>query len=120
LSLLRQVDMFVGNSSSGIMETPSFSLPTVNVGLRQQGRERARNVLDAEAHPRSILEAVMTARTPEFRQSLLGMTNPYGEGFASETISRVLTTIPLSQKLLMKRTVSAPGRPAVLGQSPRP
>ena len=120
LSLLRQVDIFAGNSSSGIMETPSFSLPTVNVGLRQQGRERARNVLDAEAHPSSILEAVMRARSPEFRQSLLGMANPYGEGFASQTIARVLTTIPLSQELLMKRNVSVPGRPAVLGQSPRP
>jgi UDP-N-acetylglucosamine 2-epimerase (non-hydrolysing)/GDP/UDP-N,N'-diacetylbacillosamine 2-epimerase (hydrolysing) len=120
LSLLRQVDMFIGNSSSGIMETPSFLLPTVNVGLRQQGRERARNVLDADAQPSAILEAVMTARTPEFRRSLLGMANPYGEGFASETIARVLTTIPLSQELLMKRNLSAPWRPAVLGQSPRP
>ncbi len=46
-SLLRQVEAMVGNSSSGIMETASFALPTVNVGMRQQGRERARNVLDA-------------------------------------------------------------------------
>ncbi len=102
------------------METPSFLLPTVNVGLRQQGRERARNVLDADAHPNSILEAVMTARTPEFRQSLLGMANPYGEGFAAETIVRVLTTIPLSQELLMKRDSSAPRHPAVLGKSGQP
>ena len=103
LSLLRQVDMLVGNSSSGIMESASFALPTVNVGLRQQGRERARNVLDADAHPGAILEAMNTARTPEFRQSLIGMANPYGEGFASEMIVRVLTTVPLSQELLMKR-----------------
>jgi UDP-hydrolysing UDP-N-acetyl-D-glucosamine 2-epimerase len=103
LSLLRQVDMLVGNSSSGIMESASFALPTVNVGLRQQGRERARNVLDADAHPGAILDAVNTARTPEFRQSLIGMANPYGEGFASEMIVRVLTSVPLSQELLMKR-----------------
>jgi len=103
LSLLRQVDVLVGNSSSGIMESASFALPTVNVGIRQQGRERARNVLDAAADPRAILEAVSTARSPEFCQSLLGMVNPYGEGFASETIVRVLTTIPLSQDLLLKR-----------------
>ena len=120
LSLLRLVDMFVGNSSSGITETPSFSLPTVNVGLRQQGRERARNVLDADAQPSSILEAVMTARAPEFRRSLLGMENPYGEGFAAETIVRVLTTIPLSQELLMKRNSSTPRHAAVLGKSRRP
>jgi UDP-hydrolysing UDP-N-acetyl-D-glucosamine 2-epimerase len=103
LSLLRQVDMLVGNSSSGIMESASFSLPTVNVGLRQQGRERPRNVLDAHANHNSILQAIDRARTPEFRESLSGMVNPYGEGRASETIVRVLTTVPLSQALLMKR-----------------
>jgi UDP-N-acetylglucosamine 2-epimerase (non-hydrolysing)/GDP/UDP-N,N'-diacetylbacillosamine 2-epimerase (hydrolysing) len=103
LSLLRQVDMLVGNSSSGIMESASFSLPTVNVGLRQQGRERPRNVLDADADLNSILNAISRARTSEFCDSLSGMVNPYGEGRASETIVRVLTTVPLSQGLLMKR-----------------
>jgi UDP-hydrolysing UDP-N-acetyl-D-glucosamine 2-epimerase len=103
LSLLCQVDMLVGNSSSGIMESASFALPTVNVGLRQQGRERARNVLDADADANSILEAIARARAPQFRGSLSGMENPYGEGRASETIVRVLTTVQLSQKLLMKR-----------------
>ena len=103
LSLLRQVDMLVGNSSSGIMESASFSLPTVNVGLRQQGRERPRNVLDADADASSILQGIDRVRTPEFRESLSGMVNPYGEGSASETIVRVLTTVPLSQTLLMKR-----------------
>jgi len=115
-SLMRQVDILVGNSSSGIMESASFALPTVNVGIRQDGRERARNVLDADANPKAILEAVNLARTPEFRQSLVSMINPYGEGFASETIVRVLTTTPLSQELLMKRhsattvAVAVPGR----------
>lgn len=103
LSLLRQVDMLVGNSSSGIMESASFALPTVNVGLRQQGRERPRNVLDADADLKSILDAISRARTPEFRDSLSEMVNPYGEGRASETIVRVLTTVPLSEALLMKR-----------------
>jgi UDP-N-acetylglucosamine 2-epimerase (non-hydrolysing)/GDP/UDP-N,N'-diacetylbacillosamine 2-epimerase (hydrolysing) len=117
LSLLRQADMLLGNSSSGIMEAASFSLPTVNVGLRQQGRERARNVLDADAHPNSILEAVTTARTPKFRESLVGMANPYGEGFASDTIVRVVSTIPLCQELLMKRSSSASVRTAVPGTS---
>lgn len=103
LSLLREVDILIGNSSSGIMETASFALPTVNVGLRQQGRERARNVLDAEPQKHSILEAVKTAGTKQFRENLRGMANPYGDGFASETILQVLTTVSLSQELLMKR-----------------
>ena len=108
LSLLRQVDVLVGNSSSGIMESASFALPTVNVGLRQQGRERARNVLDADADGRAILDAVKMARNAQFRESLRGMANPYGEGVASEKIVRVLTTVPLSQELLMKRHSGLP------------
>jgi UDP-hydrolysing UDP-N-acetyl-D-glucosamine 2-epimerase len=102
-SLLAQVELLLGNSSSGIMESASFALPTVNIGLRQQGRERARNVLDAAADVDSILKAVRIARSPEFRHSLAAMSNPYGDGSASETIVRVLTTAPLSRELLMKR-----------------
>ncbi len=105
-SLLRHVDLFVGNSSSGIMETPCFALPTVNVGLRQKGRERARNVLDAEPTVRSILAQVKIAKSPGFRRSLTGLTNPYGEGTAALTITRVLSGIGLSPKLLFKHASS--------------
>jgi UDP-N-acetylglucosamine 2-epimerase (non-hydrolysing)/GDP/UDP-N,N'-diacetylbacillosamine 2-epimerase (hydrolysing) len=102
-SFLKQVDVLTGNSSSGIMESASFPLPTVNIGVRQQGRERARNVLDAGADTSSILAAIATAKSPEFRRSLQGMTNPYGEGFASEQIVEVLTTVSIGEQLLMKR-----------------
>jgi UDP-hydrolysing UDP-N-acetyl-D-glucosamine 2-epimerase len=102
-SLLAHVRMLIGNSSSGIMETASFQLPTVNVGMRQQGRERARNVLDAAADKSSILKTIDIARTAEFRQSLAGMANPYGDGHASEKIVEVLTTVPLTPELLVKR-----------------
>ncbi len=104
-SLLRHAQMLVGNSSSGIMETASFGLPTVNIGIRQQGRERARNVLDAPADSADILAAIQAARRPEFRASLQGMSNPYGEGTASQQIAEVLTTVPLGPELLMKRAV---------------
>ncbi len=107
-SLLAQVDLLLGNSSSGIMESASFALPTINIGLRQQGRERARNIVDADADLRPIQDAVRMARSDEFRRSLLGMANPYGDGFASEKIVRVLTTVPLSRELLMKRHAPLP------------
>jgi UDP-hydrolysing UDP-N-acetyl-D-glucosamine 2-epimerase len=102
-SLLKQVDVLLGNSSSGIMESASFALPTVNVGLRQQGRERPRNVIDATPDARAILDAIATAKTLDFRRSLQGMTNPYGEGLASEKIAEVLTMVPLGEELLLKR-----------------
>ena len=102
-SLLRQADVFLGNSSSGIMETPSIGLPTVNVGVRQQGRERSRNILDVAPEVDAICAAVRKAMSAEYRQSLRGMTNPYGDGYAAEKIVEVLTTVPLGQELLMKR-----------------
>ena len=104
-SLLRQAKMLVGNSSSGIMETASFALPTVNIGIRQQGRERAANVLDAAAEANTIRDAIVRAGSPEFRKSLDGMVNPYGDGHASEKIVEVLTAVPLGSELLIKRHV---------------
>ena len=105
-SLLASVELMVGNSSSGIMETASLALPTVNVGLRQYGRERARNVLDAEADKQSILEKIEEARSNRFKSSLQGMTNPYGDGHAADRIVEILTSVPLDADLLRKRTSS--------------
>ncbi len=102
-SLLGCVDLLLGNSSSGIMEAASFALPVVNVGIRQRGRERGRNVLDAEANAASILDRAGTAVTEAFRRSLRGMENPYGDGHAAERIVSVLTSTPLGEELLIKR-----------------
>ena len=102
--LLREVDALVGNSSSGIMEAASFALPVVNVGIRQQGRERGANVLDAAADASAISAAILKALQPQFRQGLGGMTNLYGDGHAAGTIVRVLTTVPLDG-LLIKEPV---------------
>jgi UDP-N-acetylglucosamine 2-epimerase (non-hydrolysing)/GDP/UDP-N,N'-diacetylbacillosamine 2-epimerase (hydrolysing) len=97
-----------GNSSSGIMESASFAVPTVNVGMRQQGRERARNVIDAPAETGAILAAIERALSQEFRDRLRGMTNPYGDGTSAVTIARVLTTVPLDS-LLIKQPTPLPG-----------
>ncbi len=102
-SLLRCVDVLLGNSSSGIMEAASLALPAVNVGIRQRGRERARNVLDADATAESILERVKAATSPEFRCSLEGLENPYGDGRAAERIVAVLASVALGEGLLIKR-----------------
>lgn len=99
-SLLGQVDAMIGNSSSGIMEAASFALPVVNVGMRQQGRERAANTLDAPADTASILAALERALAPEYRTRLRGMQNPYGDGTAAETIAEVLATVELKGLLI--------------------
>jgi len=106
-SLLREASVLLGNSSSGIMEAASFALPVVNVGMRQQGRERGPNILDAEASVESILAQVARSRQPAFRESLRSMKNIYGDGHAAERIVGVLTSAPL-EGLLHKRTQPLP------------
>jgi UDP-hydrolysing UDP-N-acetyl-D-glucosamine 2-epimerase len=106
-SLLREAVVLIGNSSSGIMEAASFSLPVVNIGFRQKGRERARNILDAEPELAAIRAKIAEAVSPSFRESLAGMTNPYGDGHAAEKIVQVLTSTPLAADLIVKRAVSA-------------
>jgi UDP-hydrolysing UDP-N-acetyl-D-glucosamine 2-epimerase len=122
-SLLKQVQVMIGNSSSGIMETGSFALPTVNIGMRQQGRERAANVLDALPTKESILAKIHQAQNPALLESIRGMTNPYGDGHGAERILRVLTSLPPSEQLLMKRgmshTENSTNRPTVDFQSMR-
>jgi UDP-hydrolysing UDP-N-acetyl-D-glucosamine 2-epimerase len=104
-SLLGNVDFLVGNSSSGIIEAASLGLPVVNVGIRQYGREHGRNVLDADAELDCILDRIAVARSEEFRSSLKGMENLYGDGNASGRIVKVLASVPLGEELLMKRNV---------------
>jgi UDP-hydrolysing UDP-N-acetyl-D-glucosamine 2-epimerase len=115
-SLLRQVDAMAGNSSSGIMEAASFGLPVVNVGMRQQGRERGRNIIDVRADASAISIALERALQPEFRKTLRGMENPYGDGTAALTIARVLATVALDG-LLIKAPVPVPEEPP-LGDFP--
>jgi UDP-N-acetylglucosamine 2-epimerase (non-hydrolysing)/GDP/UDP-N,N'-diacetylbacillosamine 2-epimerase (hydrolysing) len=106
-SLLREASVMVGNSSSGIMEAASFALPVVNVGVRQQGRERGVNVLDAEATVESIHSELQKAGEVGFRERLRFEKNIYGDGHAAERIVDVLTSTPL-EGLLHKRAQVLP------------
>ncbi len=98
-SLLRESTALLGNSSSGIMEAASFGLPVVNVGMRQQGRERGPNILDADPTAASIRAQLTRAHDPAFRNSLRNLQNLYGDGHASERIVEILTTTPLDTLL---------------------
>ena len=109
-SLLQQVDVMVGNSSSGIMEAASFALPVVNVGMRQQGREGAQNIIDVPAKGDAICAAIDRALSPPFRASLCGMANPYGDGTAAITIAHTLTSVSL-EGILIKQPAPVPAIP---------
>jgi UDP-N-acetylglucosamine 2-epimerase (non-hydrolysing)/GDP/UDP-N,N'-diacetylbacillosamine 2-epimerase (hydrolysing) len=106
-SLLREATVLLGNSSSGIMEAASFGLPVINVGMRQQGRERGPNILDADATVESICAQFVRARELHFRERLRATQNIYGDGHAAERIMDVLTSTPL-EGLLHKRAQPLP------------
>jgi UDP-N-acetylglucosamine 2-epimerase (non-hydrolysing)/GDP/UDP-N,N'-diacetylbacillosamine 2-epimerase (hydrolysing) len=109
-SLLGHARLLVGNSSSGIMEAPSLALPSVNVGLRQHGRERAPSVIDVPAETGAVAAAIVRGLGAAFRDSLAGMSSPYGDGRAAERILAVLGQAPLGEQLRRKRALPvAPG-----------
>ena len=107
LSLLRHADLMVGNSSSGLIEAPTFGLPVVNIGARQRGRLRGANVLDTGYGRDDILQGIESALASGFRDRLRGMANPYGDGRAAPRIVRVLREVTLDQALIQKRFVDA-------------
>ncbi|MCZ6642040.1 MAG: UDP-N-acetylglucosamine 2-epimerase [Gammaproteobacteria bacterium] len=105
-ALLERAQLLVGNSSSAIMESPSLGLPAVDIGERQRGRTRAANVLHADPTTEAIIAAMKRARNPDFRNSLRGLANPYGDGHASERIVTGLAAAPSFEVLLHKRALT--------------
>lgn len=104
LSLLKHTSVMVGNSSSGIVEAASFELPVVNIGERQEGRIRTKNIIDVPKCDRKAIEhGIEKALSKEFRNSLQGMQSPYGDGSASERIIKELKEISLCENLLKKK-----------------
>jgi len=105
LNLLANADLIVGNSSSAIVEAPSFYLPAVNIGDRQKGRVIPRNVVSASGDESSIRKAINKALSPDFRKKISGMKNPYGNGGAAKKIVSVLTGLKTGSMLLSKKFV---------------
>jgi GDP/UDP-N,N'-diacetylbacillosamine 2-epimerase (hydrolysing) len=95
LSSLQYVDAAVGNSSSGLIEVPSFKKPTINIGDRQKGRIKADSVIDCNPLKEEILVAIEKAYSSEFKSSLTNVKNPYGEGNSSSKILEEIKKISL-------------------------
>jgi UDP-hydrolysing UDP-N-acetyl-D-glucosamine 2-epimerase len=102
---LGNCDCLVGNSSSGLIEAPSFGLPVVNIGRRQAGRIQPRNVITVPTQRDAIAHAWRKALSISFRVNLRDMENPYGDGRTSERIAEILAKIPLSRHLITKKFV---------------
>ena len=102
LSALKYMDMVVGNSSSGLIEAPSFKIPTINIGNRQKGRIQAQTVISCDAKRESIIEAINKGFSKEFRDSIKDVVNPYGVGGSSSRIKDTLKKIGLGNSLIKK------------------
>jgi UDP-hydrolysing UDP-N-acetyl-D-glucosamine 2-epimerase len=103
LSLLEHADAMIGNSSSGLIEAPSFGLPVVNIGNRQGRRARGANVIDVECVSGEILKGIDAALTPGLRGRLREMPNPFGDGRTAPRIVKVLREVSPGAALVEKR-----------------
>lgn len=102
-SLMACAAAMVGNSSSGIIEAPSFRLPVVNIGDRQAGRIRAANVIDVACRRQDIARAIAQASSPAFRRGLKNLVNPYSQPDPVGAILERLKAVDLGPGLINKR-----------------
>jgi len=101
--LMTVADAVVGNSSSGILEAPTFKLPAVNIGNRQKGRMQSTNVINVGYEAEAIKRAIKKALSPKFKQIVSACQNPYGDGRSAKRIVDILESITIDDKLLIKR-----------------
>ena len=92
----------IGNSSSGIIETPSFKIPTVNIGNRQDGRIKCRSIVDCSTSKKAIVKSIRRALNKKFISSIKNVKNPYGDGNASKKITTIINKIKINN-LIKKR-----------------
>jgi len=102
LSLLRNCSAIIGNSSSGLLEAPTFKTPCVNIGRRQQDRVQGPNVVNADFDATSIGAAIAYAIDPSFKLSLASSENPYGKGDSAGKILDILENLQNDARLLVK------------------
>ena len=104
LGLMSVATAMVGNSSSGLIEAPSFGLPFINIGIRQEGRLRGENVIDVPHDKDAIIEAIDRAiNNKAFREKVKNGRNPWGDGKASKRIVDILKSLVIDDGLLQKQ-----------------
>lgn len=103
LSALKYATFVLGNSSSGIMEVPSFGIPTVNIGDRQRGRTRAESIIDCEPVSESIIRAIDKALSPEFTAFCRQCKNPYEGKNPSGDIVKIIKKFVDEDKIDLKK-----------------
>jgi len=102
--LMNTANVFIGNSSAGVMETASFKIPFINIGIRQQDRLRSDNVIDVGHNTRDIVNSIKKALyDQDFKKRVESCVSPYGDGKASERIINILENLKFDKKLIRKK-----------------
>jgi len=103
LTCMKYSSAIIGNSSSGIIEAPSFGVPTINIGDRQRGRLQASSIINCKPTAGDILEAIQLSQTEEFIKNAMNTTNPYGSGNTSESIVETIKEFLYGNKIVLKK-----------------
>ena len=103
-SLCKFIDFHIGNSSSGIIELASFKKPSINVGMRQSGRMKPKNVIDCDYKKENILKKIQVATSTKFKKKIIYLKNPYYKRDTSKKILKNLKKINFN-KILYKKFV---------------
>ena len=103
LSLMKHAEFVLGNSSSGIVEAPSFGIPTINIGDRQKGRDQSESILNCLPDTESIVQAIRKAEDPAFRSVCKKVISPYGDGHAAERIAERIWKVVMEENIDLKK-----------------
>ena len=103
LSLMKHAEFVLGNSSSGIIEAPSFGIPTINIGDRQKGRDQSESILNCLPDTESIVKAIRKAEDPAFRSVCKKVISPYGDGHAAEKIAERIRKVVIEENIDLKK-----------------
>ena len=105
LSLLKNCSLIVGNSSSGLLEAPSFKKASVNVGNRQKDRIKAKSTVNTSYNSNEIISKIKYVKSLKFQKKLLNIKNPYGDGNSANRILQILLNTKADEKFLVKKLV---------------
>ena len=103
LSLMKSAEFVLGNSSSGIIETPAFGISTINIGDRQRGRLQSESIINCSTDSKRIEAAIQKAMDPEFKKICESVISPYGDGHAAEHIASKIVEVVSEGKIDLKK-----------------
>ena len=103
LSILKYASFVIGNSSSGLIEVPSYHIPTINIGDRQKGRIQADSIINCSPSVNSIRDGIEKALSEKYRERLKDMKNPYGDGKTSDKVVKITLEFLMNNKMNLQK-----------------